>query len=357
MKIAIIGLGFMGGSLGLAIKRFIPEVSVYGVGHSSSQVEEARKAGAIDEGGVDLDLGAKGAEFVFIATPIESIITLVKKLKGKIDPETIVTDLGSTKTEICQAARESIPRQFVGGHPMAGSEIQGIKGADPLLFQNAIYILTPLAAGANEKTLAKFLEKLGCGVVSVSPELHDQVTAYVSHLPQLLAVSLTHLIFEKNKKEPLFKTLAAGGFRDMTRIASSPFKIWEDILKTNALRIREAADDLLESLQAIKNKLNQPSMSAAFDESGKFRNELPVRSKGFITPLHRILVSVSDEKGILAKITRTVSDENINIRDIELLKVREGVGGTFHLYFGSGEDAEKAAQALRLAGFQSRVID
>lgn len=356
-KIAIIGLGFMGGSLGLAVKRFLPDVLVYGIGRAKSDVLEAKKAGAIDDGGLDLAEGVKDADVVFIAAPIDGILAILPQLKGKLGSKTIVSDLGSTKVEICRKAHESIPENFIGGHPMAGSEIAGIKGADPLLFQNAIYILTPVTGAEKIKPLTQFLEKLGANVVSISPELHDQVTAYVSHLPQMLAVSLVRLIFEKNKDEPLYKMLAAGGFRDMTRIASSSYDVWREIIQTNRLRIEEAVDALIVQLQSMKKALQQHSLSEIFQEAAQFRNELPIRSKGFINPLHRILVMVNDKKGVLAKITQTLADQNININDIELLKVREGVGGTFHLYFKSESDAANAALLLQKIGFKSRVID
>ncbi len=357
-KVAIVGLGLMGGSLGLAIKRFCSDTSVVGVDREPVVLEEAKRRGAIDWGTLDLQKGTEKAELIFIATPIHEVFEILRKLPKVILPNALVTDLGSTKAEVCKMASKFLPKNFVGGHPMTGSELQGMKGSDPFLFENAIYLLTPLKPKDKKvSVLSSFLERLGAHVITVSPELHDQVAAYVSHLPQLLAVALTQLICEKSKRQPLYRELAAGGFRDMTRIASSPYEIWHDILQSNAPKIRESLDRLIDLLRKLKNRIPRGSVKSLWKTAANFRHHLPIQRKGFIKPLHRIVITVKDEKGALAKITNAIATANINICDIELLKVREGFGGTFQLYFAHSEEATYAVQIMSKIGFESRIID
>lgn len=357
-KITIIGLGLMGGSLGLAIKRFYPEAFVTGVDLSAQALEIALARGAVDRVTRDLEDGIRGADFIFISTPIHAVESILKKISGKVRAESIVTDLGSTKMQICSTASKAVPKQFVGGHPMTGSEISGMKGSDPYFFQNAIYILTPIRLrDPNVKKLSSFLEKLGAIVLVMPPKLHDEIAAYVSHLPQILAVALTVLISERGVREPFYRELAAGGFRDMTRIASSPYAMWQDIFKSNAEAIRRTLDKLIRNLQEMRNRLGKRSLLDFFQHAAKFREKLPMRRKGFMKPLFRVAVLVPDEPGVLARLTSTVAGQDLNICDIELMKVREGFGGTFQLHFATAEDARGAARALCNIGYESRVVE
>jgi prephenate dehydrogenase len=277
----------MGGSLGLAIKRCCPDVEVIGVDRTEALVNRARARGAIDWGTCDLKQGVAEADLIFLATPIGAILELLPPLADCIAEEAIVSDLGSTKVQICLAAQKLLPENFVGGHPMAGSEHQGIEAADPFLFENAIYILTPLRpSNDTPEKLAAFLEQLGVSVLYLSPERHDRLVAHVSHLPQLLAVALVDFIREKSEGDSGYKQLVAGGFRDMTRIAASPYEIWRDILITNRDEIEQALKALVARLQRMGCSGEEEAWRESFARAAIFRTAIPLRSKSLLDAAH-----------------------------------------------------------------------
>jgi prephenate dehydrogenase len=361
-RVAIVGVGLIGGSLGLAIKRSYPNVEVIGVDRAERTLEIAQARGAIDTGSMELSRGVGGADLIFVATPVRTIAELLPTLGTLIRPDALVTDVGSTKARICQIAEEFLPSRFIGGHPMTGSERPGIEAADPLLFENALYMLSPSVSARSEhlERLSKFLEGLGARVLFLDPEQHDQIVAYVSHLPQLLAVTLADLVAQHNQRDALYAALAAGGFRDMTRIAASPYEIWYDIIRENARNVEQALDELIKQLNTLKRQVRTRTaeeLALRFHRAADFRNTIPRTGKGFLTPLYRVALSAPDRLGVLAHCTTAIARAGINIKDIELLKVRENVGGTFHLYFESVEAAERAASILSTEGYQSYLID
>lgn len=274
-RVTIVGLGLMGGSLGLAIKRCYQEVEVIGVDCEEAALHVAQERGAIDHG-LPLVQGVAGTDLICLATPVEAIIKLVQRLSGFIDPATMITDLGSTKTEICATAQRFLPDNFVGGHPLSGSEKQGVEAANHALFQDAIWALTPLRKpDARAARLRKFLEGLGASVLYLEPERHDRLMAYVSHLPQLLAVALAELVADRSGEDEHYRTLAAGGFADMTRIAGSPYAVWKDIFSSNAREIDGALAAFIERLSSLRRALGEGgSLRRSFERAGAFRQRL-----------------------------------------------------------------------------------
>jgi prephenate dehydrogenase len=274
----------------------------------------------------------------------------------------VITDVGSTKKRICEIAAEKLPKQvhhvhFLGGHPMAGSEKSGPSAADPYLFQNAIHVLTPPGGTPAEIDLeiARFFEHyLGSRALFLDPDRHDRIVAAVSHLPHLLAVSLVNAVQEAENSIPGTLDLAAGGFRDMTRIAGASYDLWHDILSTNKNALLPLIDGMIGRLNEVKQRLRNDSLSEIFEQSQKTRSRIPINAKGFIRELSEVLVVAKDQPGIIARIATSLAAENININDIEVLKVREGEGGTIRLAFDSAAVAEKAVAILQKAGFQAR---
>jgi len=353
--VTVVGLGLMGGSLALAIRRFLPEVEVIGVDFPPA-LAEAKARHAINHALTPQELpqAVAGSDLVFLATPIKVILELIPKVAPHMQEGAILTDLGSTKTEICRLARERVPNgvRFIGGHPLTGAEGKGIARADPFLFQNALYVLCPLPGVEGAlPPLRGFLERLGAIVVELAPEEHDRIAAYVSHLPQLLAVALVNLV----GREEGFLRFAAGGFRDLTRIASSPFGIWEDILSTNAPFIKKALGDLLSELSQLGERL-EVGPREEFRRAKALRDSLPRAAKGFLREYPRVRVILPDRPGALARATSALAKEGINIKDLELQRVREGSGGTFLVYLEGGEEAAQAAAILRSCGFEAEVV-
>lgn len=358
--ITIYSVGLLGGSLGLALKQSGYKGRIVGLS-SSSAVAEALALGCIDEGyGYDkLSEIVKQSDLLFLCSPINTIIDTIKTLSGMDLPKgLVVTDVGSTKHDIVEVSK-LLPAgvNFIGGHPMAGSEKSGPSASDPFLFQNAIYVLSAFTENATdlENSFAQFLQKyLGCRTLYLNPSVHDKIAATVSHVPHLLAVALVLLARQTEEIIPGTLTLAAGGFRDMTRIASSSYSMWHDVLTTNKQAIETQLDSYIEILGGIKRSLQEGSLNDAFGCSRETRSRISITGKGFINPLSEILVHAKDQPGFIASLSKLLADKNINIKDIEVVKVREGEGGTIRLAFESSEISRKAIAALAENGFSAR---
>ena len=354
-RIVIIGVGVIGGSLGLAIKRRFRNATVVGVDRSSV-LKKALKKGAIDEGTTNLASAISGSDLVLLAAPVSAIIKMLPKV-AKHSGRAIVSDVGSVKRVIVRTASRLFPRgNFVGGHPMAGVELSGVDAAHPLLFENAMYVLTPtrLTPPTALRRLAHFLKELGARVVVVDAGIHDEVASAVSHLPQLTAVALTNVAGRRHPSSRRHLGLAAGGFRDLTRIASSRPEIWRDILSLNSDEIRKSLGLLIRELARYRQFLGgrTSALTSRFNSARKIRAAIPKSMKGFIHPLAEVYVFVHDRPGMIARMATTLARARINIKDIELLKVREGRGGTFRLAFDSREVSARATRVLKRAGFE-----
>jgi len=354
MKVAISGLGAMGASLARALRNAKPDIKI--AGHDLPEIEtQALKKGLIDEI-INWPMGCAACELVFLATPIDVIKRQLKELNGTIDQDVIVSDLGSTKAELARFAQDiGFSGCYVGGHPMTGAEKSGMTASNPLMYENAIYVLTPAEDMAADRynILVEILEKIKARVFIIEPENHDLVMAYISHLPQMIATALVNTVGVKNSLVLPCFSLAAGGFRDLTRIASSSSDIWQPIADSNAGNILRAIDDFIAQLQLSKSALS--NLEDDFNQAREFRSNIPAQGKGFLSPLCDILVYVHDEKGVVAKIATSLSKEDIDIRDIELLKIREKEGGVFRLSFESKKRAQEAILILDLIGYKASL--
>ncbi|HAL56030.1 MAG TPA: prephenate dehydrogenase/arogenate dehydrogenase family protein [Bacteroidetes bacterium] len=357
-RVTIIGVGLIGGSLGLAIRQRVRSAHVVGVDRAEV-LRRALQRGSIDRGEPDIAKAVRGADLVVLATPLSTILTLLPVVARSASPQTLVTDVGSVKSVVVKLASKCFPgHNFIGGHPMAGVELSGIEAAHPLLFENAIYVLTPV-----EKTpraylyrLSDFLTRLGARAIRLDAQTHDEVASAASHLPQLTAVALMNVVGKRHRSARNHLQLAAGGFRDLTRIASSRFTIWSDILPLNSGEIRKSVRLLIRELEEYSQVLASDErllLRRRFSSARRLRNHIPKTMKGFLHPLAELYVFVSDKPGMLAKLTSSLAKAKINIKDIELTKVREGSGGTFRLAFESKDQAKKAARVLKRAGFES----
>jgi prephenate dehydrogenase len=360
--VTIIGVGLLGGSLAAAFKRRSLASRIIGIS-SPDTLTKAVQLKIIDEGyGYgELEKGVKNAELVILCTPIVRIIELMPLVAKHVAPGTVITDVGSTKRAIMEAARRQLPSNvtFIGGHPMAGSEKSGVSATDPFLFENAIYVLTPSANTPHDKLdkLSKAVSAIGAQVVVLEPDLHDRIAATISHLPQMLAVGLVNMLTPVDDRQPEYLRLAAGGFRDMTRIASSPFSMWRDICATNQDLIKEQLDECISRLREIRDMVGTEGLNEKYASASRIRNAIPKDTKGFLNPHPEVLVVTEDRPGMLARITAALSDKSINISDIEVLKVREGEGGTIRLAVMDTEAAKQATETLREVGFEARIRD
>jgi prephenate dehydrogenase len=278
-KVAIVGLGLIGGSWGLALKKCGLAARRVGFGRAST-LARALAVDAVDEGADDLGKAVQGADLVILAAPVGAILDCIPRLKEVASSKALVTDVGSTKRLICMRAWETFGDDplFLGGHPLAGKERAGVENADARLFANARYVLTPLEQGQLEdpriKAFVSLVSAIGARPHFMDPARHDHALAFLSHLPQLLSSALASLIAEESREAQLPVELAATGFRDMTRLAESPYSVWRDICLTNLENIQPALEALVEKLEFMKRHLTDRELEREFQQASKLREKL-----------------------------------------------------------------------------------
>lgn len=239
---------------------------------------------------------------------------------------------------------------------MAGSERAGVGAASSLLFENAYYVLTPPPETPEDqvRSLADLLSHTRAHVVQVDPEQHDQIVGAISHLPHIIAVALVNQISQYNDSNPLYQLLAAGGFRDVTRIAASDPVVWRDILVNNRKVLLPLLQDWNEEIQKFVSMLEREDgvgIEDAFQKAGAFRNELPERRKGMIVSRYDIYLDVPDHPGIIAKITSELGHNQVNLSNIQIIESREDVPGVMRLSFRNVKEQERAMELLQSKGY------
>ncbi len=268
--VAIFGVGLIGGSFGLAIKKAGFSGEVLGVS-SARTIEEALKAGAIDRGAPMVE-ACQTADLIYLAQPISRILELIPALDPLVREGALITDAGSTKSAIVACAAQSIRRaQFLGGHPMAGKETRGAAAADADLFRRRTYVLTPSSDSLTPKMheFVGLLKNIGANIVTMDAAEHDRIVAFTSHLPQLASTALAETV--DGRGDP---RVAGSGLLDTTRLALSAYDIWKDIIATNRDNIRAALDSYIEQLAAIRTRLDSPLLEQDFEKASRFRGGL-----------------------------------------------------------------------------------
>lgn len=363
-NVAIAGLGLIGGSLAKAWRSRGLDLHVTGFDRPDV-LDAARADGTLDHGASSLADAVREADLVVLALPLPEILAAFEEIAPHLAPHAIVTDVGSVKGAVADAARVLPPGRFVGGHPMAGAEKGGYAHADPYLFENATYVLCPPDGRSAEAFtrdyagLIRLVEATGARVLLLDAHRHDLIAAHVSHVPQLLATALAAATGTAAATDDAVFTLAAGGFRDMTRIAESPFSVWQGILHANRAPVLATLDAQIEVLRQIREALaagDDYSLTHLFASGAETRRRVPTRSKGFLRPLHEIRLHAVDAPGFLARVTHVLYEAGLNVKDLELLKVREGTGGTFRIAFSSPAEAERALDVLHAAGFRAEML-
>jgi prephenate dehydrogenase len=264
-----------------------------------------------------------------------------------------VTDTGSTKSKIVGSAKSLYDREitFIGGHPMAGSHKSGVSAAKEILFENAFYLLTPQEHIEDSKVeiLKSWLIGTKAKFLTITPENHDYLTGIVSHFPHIIAASIVRQTEKLAEAEGLIPRLAAGGFRDITRIASSSPKMWKDILLHNREILIELLNQWQEEMNGVKMLLENENSSAIYDyflEAKQFRDGLPVKEKGAIPAFYDLFVDVPDYPGVVSEITGYLAKEEISITNIRIQETREDINGILIISFQTEEDRQKAEQCI-----------
>jgi prephenate dehydrogenase len=319
----VIGTGLIGGSIGLALRG----VGWHVTGNDADTARAARacELGALDEVGLDPD-----ARITFVAVPVRSIPDVARHALAAT--KGFVTDVGSVKGSVLDAIDD--PR-FVGGHPMAGSEQDGVEGADANVFEGAVWVLTPTAGTDDEAfaTIRSVVTSFGADVVALAPERHDTLVAVVSHVPHLTAATLMHLADERADEHRALLRLAAGGFRDMTRIAAGHPGIWPDICAENRAAIVEMLDRLIAGLtdmRDIVDKADREGLLAVLERAHVARRNLPARIS-HPEDLCEVRVPVPDRAGVLADVTTLAAELDVSVADLEIAHSSEGDRGVLIL--------------------------
>lgn len=350
----MIGLGLIGGSLALCIKKEHQDAVVVGFDINSEQARLAKMLGVIDEIAGNISDGAIDADLIIIAAPVnetKEIIQLLAELP--LNPKVIVTDTGSTKSKIVESAASLLQKgiTFIGGHPMAGSHKSGVSAAKEILFENAFYLLTPgnLIEEYKVELLKEWLIGTNAKFLTVTPENHDYLTGVVSHFPHIIAASIVRQTEKIAEAESLIPRLAAGGFRDITRIASSSPEMWKDILLHNRDTLIELLDQWQDEMNGIKTLLEKEKSDAILDyfkQAKKFRDGLPQKEKGAIPAFYDLFVDIPDYPGVISEITGYLAKENISITNIRILETREDIIGVLVISFQTEEDRQKAERCI-----------
>jgi prephenate dehydrogenase len=280
--IAIVGVGLIGGSFGLALRQAGFRGRIVGVS-SAGALEAARARGSIDEG-LPLEEAAAQADLIYLSQPISRILETLARLDDWLRPGALVTDAGSTKARIAEQGRRSIRRgQFLGGHPMAGKETRGAAAAEAGLFAGRTYVLAPSAPAELETPAAReflrWVSAIGAVPVILSPEEHDRIVAYTSHLPQMLSTALAAMLAQR-LAAPEDLRIAGPGLADMTRLAASPYAIWGDIMATNQPVIEAALEALISRLQHLRAHLGDAGAAEEFRIANEFASRLKEQQRG-----------------------------------------------------------------------------
>ncbi|MBO9609955.1 MAG: prephenate dehydrogenase, partial [Paenibacillaceae bacterium] len=254
---------------------------------------------------------------------------------------------------VAVAERLTLPgAHFIGGHPMAGGERSGVEAASSHLYENAIYVLTPLASTPESAyaKLANLLQHTKAQIIRVEAGLHDRVVGAISHLPHVIAAALVNQVRVYDEADPLYSNLAAGGFRDITRIASSDPELWRDILLSNRdvmLRLIDDWNDGIERFRRLIETADGEGIEAEFRRSREFRSGLPERRKGILTAQYDIYIDVPDHPGIIGSVASLLGNERINLSNIQIIESREDTPGVLRLSFRSQADLDRATAVLK----------
>lgn len=361
-RIAVIGVGLIGGSFAAAVKAVSPQTCIYGINPSRSSLDAALEAGTLDDAAqpddpqVDEWLAPGGCDLVVLATPVSAAGAWFERLEA-CGFDGIITDVASTKSVICGLADKLLgdPTRFLPGHPMAGSEVNGFGGARPDLFQGAYWILCPNDATRDDifVKLHETFSALGARIISIPREQHDSAVAIVSHVPHMVASSLVELAAAHAGERKELLRLAAGGFKDTTRIAAGSPELWCGI----ALDNRTAVADGLAELGAILARFEDAvrgedaeALTALLAESADLRRSLPAKWIPDSAKLVRVRIPMTDRPGIVAEVTGIASHAGCNIQSIDIDHINES-SAVLELILTDEGDMGRLGGELINAGF------
>ena len=348
-----IGLGLIGGSIARGLKRSTPDIRIMAYMRTREKLEQAHADGIVDLilDGVDEHLSE--CDIIFLCTPVEFNESYLRQIRPFLKEGAVVTDVGSTKTSIHETvAALGMESCFVGGHPMAGSEKTGYESSTDHLLENAYYIITPTPHTPASYTdrMVDVAKAIGALPLVLDYHRHDFIVAAISHLPHLIASSLVNLVHDCDSEDQMMKRLAAGGFKDITRIASSSPVMWEQICMTNTDNITEVLDRYIDSLKNLREELSDHQSRAIyqlFESSRDYRNSFAETPKGSVQPEYTFSADVVDEPGAISIISSILSGKGISIKNIGISHNREHGEGALRISFYDKASMEAAWARLK----------
>lgn len=351
-KIGFVGLGLIGGSIAIKIKQNHPDCNIIATARRENTITEAFKMGLITNNSLLPLTEFADCDLIFLCAPVEKNLDYLRELKDIISSHTIVTDVGSTKGQIHrEVIALGLEKQFIGGHPMTGSEKTGINNANEYLLENAYYIITPTKENTQEQIddFYALVKELGSIPLILDYDAHDYATASISHLPHMIAYTLVNLVKDIDDENETMKTIAAGGFRDITRIASSSPIMWESICMTNQEQLIKLMDKYIASLSELREDIKESSSQVLLDkfQSAKdYRDSLTVRNTKSYNKVHELFLDLADEAGGIAIIASLLAFKGISIKNIGIVHNREFEEGVLHIEFYDEESVELASKIL-----------
>lgn len=352
-----IGLGLIGGSIAKALKNNIPDIRILAYDIRKETLDAALKDGIADQVTSSIDESFSACRYLFLCAPVRKNDSNLEAVKAILAPDCILTDVGSVKSDIHSHIEQmGLSSQFIGGHPMAGSERVGYGNSKAGLLENAYYILTPTCLVPPEKVdeYRQLVQKMGAIPLVLDCAQHDYVTAAVSHLPHVIASSLVNLVRDSDSSDGIMKMIAAGGFKDITRIASSSAVMWQQICLTNTENISHLLGDYINSLTFIKEQLerrDEQELYTLFDSARIYRDSFIDASSGPIKISYSMNIDIADEPGALASIATMLALNNISIKNIGIVHNREFEEGVLRIEFYEEAAVTKAKIILRAKGY------
>lgn len=352
-----IGLGLIGGSIAKALREAYPNCRIIAYDINKEALLQAVNDGVVTTAADAIDNSFSVCNYVFLCAPVSRNDENLLKIKEFLSPDCLLTDVGSVKSDIHKHIDElGLNHCFIGGHPMAGSERTGYINSKALLLENAYYVLTPTKEVPTDKLDAyrDLVSALGAIPLVLDCAKHDFITAAVSHLPHVVASSLVNLIEKSDSEDGLMKMIAAGGFKDITRIASSSPSMWQQICMTNTENINRLLDSYIASLLEIREEIaghDEIAVYDFFDSARSYRDSFIDASSGPIKKSYSVNIEIADEPGALASIATMLALNNISIKNIGIVHNREQEDGVLRIEFYAPESIDDACRILSAKGY------
>jgi len=349
VKLAVLGVGLIGGSIGLAAKEHVEGAEVVGFGRDPDRLRLAADRGAIDRAATSIEDAVRGAQLVFACAPVGALPDLVRAALDASGNDTLVTDVGSTKHDL--VSRTPDPR-FVGGHPIAGAETAGVEHARADLFQDAVWYLTPheQSGGLLYERLHRFLVDLGARPVAVDAETHDRVVAVFSHLPHVLANVLASQAAARLSEQGDALRHVGPSFRDMTRVAGANTAMWSDIYRSNRAAILDEIRGFRRELDEVERRLEAGDVEDWNDRAREDRRAL-LEAGTAEGPVHELRLTVPNRPGIVAQVALELGRAGVNIADMALAPASDMRTGAMTLWIAGDAQADRARELIAGLGF------